>query len=753
MRLIKLDRWIGISAVIYTALGCILWMIPLLNVLHAESSAVIAGVSFFVAGLSALTQLNSRQGFQRVLFTQLLLLLIPWGLLTISLLWQHNCSYGQGVLFFLLFPPFSVILAVAVAFLIYNAGIKSKKTVFISLGLFLGIGGVVYDLGFHSQFFTYSHVFGGILGPIYDEELTIRGGLLAFRGRTLLMAWFCWALGEGLRKGLTFRLQWGLLLAPVCLVLSFLFAAPLRINTPAAFIKEHLKGHISTEHFDIYYDDASLDSTVIEQLVDEHEYRYQFIHRQLGIDVAQRIQSFIYPDAETKDWLTGSRNTSVAPVWLREPQMHILIDVFDRVFPHELGHVFSREFGLPVIHASLSVGLVEGLAVSLEPADGRPSPHEQVLTAVALSTPPGGALAFEQTIGLADRLSPLGFWTGRGAVSYTTMGSFVQFLAEKYGYERVMDAYAGSNFESVFGKSIDELVAEWETRLSAIPQIDRSTHAYVTRRFSVPSLFEKRCPHHLPAYERNFRNGISALVKEDTLGALNFLEMSIAEAPAFEDAINAWAAIKISQHEEAPVISRIRSIFVDPAEKQRASSTAGIWVQLGDALALAGQPVDAMAAFDSALVRLPLYAHQQRGLVLLRIALAGEAEVQYIIRSPQSALEKVKALDTLQIDNPDIQLLQAVLLTVKEAHEPALIYLKKFQGNTETGEVKPDIEHLVSILSIHLNYRTGELQTAMEEARALARQFSAHGALNSANQYTDFADKMSYIVQRKAQGR
>ncbi|MEM8488735.1 MAG: hypothetical protein AAF564_24525, partial [Bacteroidota bacterium] len=135
-------------AIIYVVIGVLLWLLPLLQILHAESSAVIAFSSFFVAGLAALFRFNRygltqqrfaqsgsrrqrgggpRQGlftrgkagpFSQTLFIQLALLLIPWLMLTTSLLWQENCSYGQGLLFYLLFTLPAVCLAVSAAYLV-----------------------------------------------------------------------------------------------------------------------------------------------------------------------------------------------------------------------------------------------------------------------------------------------------------------------------------------------------------------------------------------------------------------------------------------------------------------------------------------------------------------------------------------------------------------------------------------------------------------------------------------------------------
>ena len=50
----KIPTPLGWVLLVYGGLGVLLWAVPLFNLLHAESSAVVAGVAFFAAGLSSL---------------------------------------------------------------------------------------------------------------------------------------------------------------------------------------------------------------------------------------------------------------------------------------------------------------------------------------------------------------------------------------------------------------------------------------------------------------------------------------------------------------------------------------------------------------------------------------------------------------------------------------------------------------------------------------------------------------------------
>ena len=642
--------------ILYIGVSLLLWPWPVFGLLHAESAAVVAAVAFFGAGLSSLKLFREGARFRWVLSRHEAALAVPWALLTLSLLWRPNCGYLQGLLFFVLFPVISVVLAVALAFALSAMPWRRKKMVFCLIGGAILLLAPLYDLGLHPQFYVYNHVFGGVLGPIYDEELALRPGLFWFRGLTLLWAALAYFVGRrkggkgereresgsreegkrsrgvGKKKGReeqkSRRVEergrsdepaprprlFKLLKFPahpprpflhsffppfiiaILIAVIYLFAAPLGINTTAGQIERVLGGHRQTPHFDIYYDPDALTPGAVDRLAEDHEYRYAWLAERLETDVQGRIQSYLYPDAETKARLTGARYTNVAPVWLRTPQTHVLWPTYSDVFGHELAHVFSREFGLPVLNASLSVGLVEGLAVALEPPDGRPSPKEQVAVAllgqIGLETEKG-----DLATALAARLSPFGFWTSRGAVSYTTMGSFVGYLLEAYGPDPLKTVYARGRFEDVYGKPLVDLAREWEGELLGQPVTARSAEALVARRFTIPSLFEQPCPHHVPAYQRLYRAGQVALQAGDTTEAVQRFEASLDRQPAYGAALNAWAQVHLARAAPAAVVARLDTL----SDALRSPALA---LRLGDAYALLGDPKPPRRRYDEVLRKL-----------------------------------------------------------------------------------------------------------------------------------------------------
>ncbi|MFQ5572270.1 MAG: hypothetical protein ACE5G0_21550, partial [Rhodothermales bacterium] len=455
------------------------------------------------------------------------------------------------------------------------------------------------------------------------------------------------------------------------------------------------------------------------------------------------IASYLYPDPETKARLTGARNTNVAPVWLRRPQVHVLLTTYDRVFAHELAHVFSRSFGLPVLKASLAVGLVEGFAVALEPPDGLPTPHEQV--AVAMQSGFRADQGLDSTLAgvLVSRLSPLGFWTGRGAVSYTMMGSFVRYLLDAYGAERLKRVYATAHFEEVYGKPVRVLAQEWQAYVQGLPFIDRSAGELVARRFSIPSLFEKRCPHYVPVYLRFYRRGRQALAAGDTAQARRLIETSLQQQPVFDRTLAAWASLRLAAGASAEVIARL-----DTLSPER--MTPSLAVRLGDAWALEGRVEEAQSRFDTALMRLPGYAHEQRALILLRKSLAGHSAILRIITSGWPDEEQAGRLVAFRDSIPAAGVAEALLWGRAGHHEYALdrlIGTPPVDGAQESEMQRNTLHRQRLVWLARQYYGAGRPDSAAFYAEEAARRARDMGDLNGAAFLRDFVVKMHWVRQ------
>jgi tetratricopeptide (TPR) repeat protein len=518
------------------------------------------------------------------------------------------------------------------------------------IGVLVAVGGPLYDLGLHPQFYTYNHVFGGVLGPIYDEQLAVRPGLFAFRGLTLLWALCAGLLGRRLRGS---GPRWGVPVCALAIGAVYLWSVPLGINTSATALQDRLGGHTRTAHFDLYYDSTQVDAGAAADLAADHEAKYEWIRRRLGSDTTQtgpRIQSYLYPNPDVKGRLTGARTTSVSPVWLATPQVHLLRERVAQSLGHELAHVVSRPHGLPGINASWAPGLVEGWAVALEPPSFAPSPDDLVRTAAQVDT--ATTLAAEAEA-ITTRLSPWGFWTGRGAVSYATMGSFVEYLLDRYGPDRLKRVYGWGHFASVYDQSLETLAREWAAHLRRGATVSRDAHDVVTRRFTRPSLFERDCPHYVPPARRHYQAAQRAGRRRDTTEMRAHLRDALVAEPRFAAAHEALARLRLARGQAAAVQQQLDSLSASVR-------TVGIQGALADAHALLGNADTARALYETARDQASGYAHDLRARLLLRVATAQHPEVVRVLTSRDSAAAQARRLAALRPQSAVVRAWRAV---------------------------------------------------------------------------------------------
>ncbi len=596
--------------------------VPLVDVLQSESCAILAIAAFFLGGFDAIRRFQSGDDLRSTTQFEILYLLAPLGLYELARLIGPGCDPLAGLMYFVLFPVISVVLAVAVAYALTAR--KPTKAVprFFVLGFLLLLSTLAWDLGLHPQFYVYNHVFGGVLGPIYDLDQTVRPGLFVFRAMTLLWSGILVLIGFRLRHPEKQRFaDAGLYVLVAILGAAYVFGPQLGINTTYGTIADGLGSSIRTDHFEIVYDARVLPEPEVERIAADHEFRYAQMAKELGFGVDGPILSFIYPTARIRAQLTGAGYTDIAPVWLGRPQVHVLYDSYDRTFVHELAHVFSRSMGLPILHASLRVGLVEGFAVAMEPPIGLPDATDQV--AAIRNSPEFDSLYGGQTLAsrVVASLTPFGFWTDRGAVSYTTMGSFVRYLLDKYGPKPFLQVYGMASFESAYGVHLTELAQGWEASLIG-RELPPAVADLAASRFSVLSIFERRCPHDTPEAVRRYWDALDDMQFRDTTSARVAIEDVLRLYPDFSPALAIWAQLELQRGVGQPVAYRLNPVL-------SADSTAAAYLGLpmGDALAMDGRSVEAVTWYDRAARWQSPFSRTTLAILRLRPLLASQPDL------------------------------------------------------------------------------------------------------------------------------
>jgi Flp pilus assembly protein TadD len=479
-------------------LSVLLIRLPLLNYLGYEFSFAIALAMPWLAGIPAIRLFRMREpgaGFNQAvrqsvrqsLIRGWILLLVPLAVGTVNLFIVRNCSYGEGMLFYILIPGITVFWSVGLA--MACAVMVRRAVVVYSL---LIVATLLYALyvGYSSpQIYSYNFVYGFFPGFSYDEVLTITPRLLLFRLVTIVAGLFLFDLagfaGQKGRAALP-NLPAGrwkkarLFVTGLLLLAVWFLRVSLGFETTGESLERELGSTYSTEHFRIYYARDSYSATEIGWIAALHEYRFSQVETALQIRFHGKITSYIYPDADTKLRLIGTRTTNIAKPWRRE--IHLGKSSLEGTLKHELVHVLAGQFGMPVIRAHYHIGLVEGLAMAVDPDFGNRT-LDQYAAAIR---------EFKLVGDPRPLISPLGFATRASSVSYVLMGSFCKYLIDRYGIVLFRALYGGKSPADVYGKSYDGLVDEWQTHLAAT-SIPESWRKHVEYYFDRPSIFAKEC--------------------------------------------------------------------------------------------------------------------------------------------------------------------------------------------------------------------------------------------------------------------
>ncbi len=497
-----------IPALLYLALALVCTQFPLLNYLGYEFAAVTALLASFIAGFVTIGAIKRSSGdssaspsehltvFKRILSVNLLLLVIPLTVILTNVLFVKNCSVVEGLGFFILIPVVSVVFSSALGFFC-AAHYRRAKIMFIFFVLvtFVEVLAVGY---FTPAIFSYNFFYGYFPGLTYDEILGISWSLVLFRILTLLLAavlvWMAMLLLQHTEPGAPVW-EKGVALPGVMvhgrnvfitagiatmIIVTWWFRGELGFDSGSAFIQKQLGSRFETRHFIIYFAGESYGEREIKRVAAEHEFQLQQIADELHVLPKSKIESYIYPSAETKQRLMGAGNTNIAKPWSGE--IHITKASLDATLKHELVHVVAAPFGLPVIKASLSTGLVEGLAMAIEWNWGNRTLHQYAAAMKRFGVGPD----------ISAIMSITGFAAQSSSVSYVLAGSFCRFLIDNYGIRNMMLVYNSGNYERVYGKRLEALVAEWRRFLDTIdvPEQERDVVDVLFRR---PPIFGKVC--------------------------------------------------------------------------------------------------------------------------------------------------------------------------------------------------------------------------------------------------------------------
>lgn len=345
------------------------------------------------------------------------------------------------------------------------------------------------------QVFAFNHFLGYLPGPLYDEALTVTPALWWFRAQTLLLSLALWALAaifldprEGrLRAPHPRPLAFLLFLAAAAAGGALWDRGPqLGTRMTHSRLEERLGGRRETSHFTLHYPRGKPREEV-ERLARDLELRHAQLSRFFGQAPEGKLRVYLHRSPQQKRELVGAAATQFAKPWLMELHLH------DEAFPHpvlkhELAHLMAAPFGSGPFRVTTqywlwpNVGVIEGMAVA---ADDR-------VEELTLHEWSAGMRRQKLLPDIREMLQPRGFYRAPPSRAYTAAGSFLRYLSETQGSEKLRALYAHGDFRGAYGRSLEELASEWESFLDRQP-IDAAALNQALARFRRGSIFVRPC--------------------------------------------------------------------------------------------------------------------------------------------------------------------------------------------------------------------------------------------------------------------
>ena len=540
--------WLWFS--IFCVLALVLAAKPLFNILAFEFCAIITLCVAFACSHVAMTEFQTMKRdpdnltgtpsqvilgcFWRAFLSNVILLIAALTIILLNAFRIKNCNFGEGFLFFLILPTLSCATATA-AGLFFNVWIQKRWLAYLTyLGfLLLSCIPVGINLIFHPPVFAFHPILGYFPGPIYDFVISITSTLLIARGETLLWALLFLTISiytcEISREtGFVPKLQWRNLIkftttkslwrvTTVCILIVALvslefFSGKLMIRPTRADIAQALGGYRETEHFEIFY--ARELENEIDLFADDCEFRYVQLSDYLQTTSSRKVRAYLYASPEQKKRLIGAGNTFV-----EDPfgyGFHLHSTGFPHpVLKHELAHVLTADWSPWKV--SLNVGVHEGIAVAADWDEGQLTPHQWAKAMRQLKVAPP-----------LSSVMGIGFWRHAGSRSYLLAGSFIRFLVDTYGLDKLKQAFPFGNLSKSYPKDFSVLEAEWVKFLSNEVQLQDTDIGYAARRLKRGGIFEQVCAHEMAALRNK---AWQAYYRNDFMFAMDTFHQMLSDEP------------------------------------------------------------------------------------------------------------------------------------------------------------------------------------------------------------------------------
>lgn len=214
------------------------------------------------------------------------------------------------------------------------------------------------------------------------------------------------------------------------------------------------------------------------------------LERRLGSPKLDRVTVYVFDSPGQKERLMGAAQTQIAKPWRNEIYLDHAVYP-DDVLGHELAHVVSGTVAPGPFKVAGSLngllpnpGLIEGIAVALAPdEDGELTAREWSAALAAIGKLPP-----------IEGLFSLDFFGHSGPLAYTVAGSFVEWVAQRYGQRAVREWYRGKSLVDSTGSSWAALERDFRSDLATVPITPMARDA-AAAKFQRLGVYRRRCPH------------------------------------------------------------------------------------------------------------------------------------------------------------------------------------------------------------------------------------------------------------------
>ena len=378
------------------------------------------------------------------------------------------------------------------------ARLAVKKRIRIPVYLFilsLDFGFAIYALYNWPPIVSFGQFFGYFAGSIYDESIDIIQSLEFYRlGTAILIVFLIFA--QTSKASIPQRII--LPIIGVIFAISYqLFLVYTDILPPMG--REKVQKTLwqtvsSSEHaFTIHYLPKSKNRYDLNaennRILKEFSQDYQYLKDFFGTTPPNAIDIWLYPDAKLKGQFIGAERTSFARVW--KDETHLVETSPDSTLArHEMAHLFAASFGNSPLglaggHHIPALGWIEGLAMAAE----------WPIKTYNLHTWSQAILQSPDTFGEITPFKLLyGFWGMPSRIAYTLAGSYVRYLIDIYGMDKVkqLSNLMPGDYEDILGKDFQTVFDNWKTWLNQHYKNDNAIQLAPVV-YSSSSIFNKHC--------------------------------------------------------------------------------------------------------------------------------------------------------------------------------------------------------------------------------------------------------------------